>query len=45
MKRLRKPLQGFDAVLMYSEENQVFAALHAGAAQDSRRFRSRPATW
>jgi carbamoyltransferase len=37
--------KGLDAVLMFSEDGPVFAALHAGAAKDGARFRAWLAAW
>jgi carbamoyltransferase len=37
--------KGLDAVLMFSDDGPVFAALHAGAAQDGARFRHWLAAW
>jgi len=37
--------KGLDAVLMFSQEGPVFAALHAGAAQDGARFRKWLGAW
>jgi carbamoyltransferase len=37
--------KGLDAVLMFSQEGPVFAALHAGAAQDGARLRKWLSAW